>query len=153
MGFNYWAWVGNVLGTTSTTAANGWVYSINSAPTGPVKTMWLSGWTGSEWSTNPDVNLNGATHSYLFKHGNYDYVNGSIVDWTAGYSHALPNSFYLSSAPSYFGASGTHCTYAWPWVTPTGGSQIQTPTGSGCSATDGLPAKARWAAGTPFVQP
>ena len=46
MGFNYWdAWVGNVLGTTSTTAANGWVYSINTTPTGPVKTMWLSGWT------------------------------------------------------------------------------------------------------------
>ena len=39
--------------------------------------------------------LTGATGSYIFRHGDYDYVNGSIADWTSGYSQTLPNSFYL----------------------------------------------------------
>ncbi len=97
--------------------------------------------------------MTGAAGSYIFRHGNYDYVNGSIADWTSGYSHTLPNSFYSSSKPSFFSASGAKCTYPWPWVTPTGSTPVQPPTGTGCAATDGLPAKARWAAGTPFVQP
>ena len=71
-----------------------------------------------------------------------------IADWTSGYTQTLPNSFYLSSAPSFF-STGASCTYAWPWVTPTGSNPIQA---NSCGG-DGLPAKARWVAGTPFVQP
>jgi len=100
-----------------------------------------------------DAMLNGTLASAYHRHGNYDYVNGSIVDWQSGYTRALPSSYYTTSPPSYFGASGTHCTYPWPWVTATAGSVLQSPTGAGCAATDGLPAKARWIAGTPFVQP
>jgi hypothetical protein len=144
----YWhAYVGNVLGTASkTTSGNGWNYSGDFSTK---KHIWMPGWNSD--SSNPtksDPNLTGATGTFLFKHGNYDYVNGSIADWTSGWSHTLPNSFYLKSKPAFFSA-GASCTYTWPWVTPTGGTQLQT---NSCSGS-GLPAKARYDAGTPFVQP
>ena len=147
--YNYWfGFVGNVLGTAKeTTSANGWTYQGDWS----VSRMWMLGWNDGPGGQDP--HLTGAAGSYIFRHGDYDYVNGSIADWTSGYSHTLPNSFYSSAQPSFFGASGTKCTYPWPWVTPTGSIPIQAPSGSGCAATDGLPAKARWVAGTPFAQP
>ena len=142
--YNYWfGFVGNVLGTASeTTSANGWTYQGDWSSS----RIWMIGWNDGNGGEDPY--LGGATASYIFRHGDYDYVNGSIVDWTSGYSHTLPNSFYLSSKPSFFSA-GAACTYPWPWVTPTGTSPIQA---NSCGG-DGLPAKARWHAGTPFVQP
>jgi hypothetical protein len=154
MAFNYWyAFVGNVLGLAgTTTSANGWVYyrCANSGCTQSEvnKTIWESGWTGSEWNYNGDKNIDGTTGAYIFRHGNYDYVTPGIADWTVGFSQALPNSFYLSGRPSFFGP-GASCTYPWPWVTSNGTSQVQT---NSCSGS-GLPAKARYDAGTPFVQP
>jgi hypothetical protein len=100
----------------------------------------------SDGNGGQDSNL--ANGAYIFRHGNYDYVDGSIVDWQSGYSQTLPNSLYLSSTPSFFGP-GTSCTYSWPWVTSTSSSPVQT---NSCGGS-GLPAKARWTAGTPFVQP
>ena len=149
MAYNYWfGFVGNVLGTAKeTTSANGWTYQGDFT----ASHIWMLGW--NEGNGGEDPYLDGATASYIFRHGDYDYVNGSIVDWATGYSHTLPNSFYSSAQPSFFGASGAKCTYPWPWVTPTGSIPIQAPSGSGCTAADGLPAKARWVAGTPFVQP
>lgn len=144
MAFNYWdGYVGNVLGTSSTT---GWTYLCTSIAN---KCIWLSGWTGSEWSNNFDHNLNGVSNTWLFRHGNYDYVHGSVFDFASGTpcgtgvacSHTLPNSFFLASAPAFFSAGSG---YTWPWVTPTGSPVIQ---------TSGNPAQVRWAAGTPFVQP
>ena len=147
--YNYWfGFVGNVLGlATQTTAASGWTYQGDWNG----NRMWMIGWNDGPGGQDP--HLTGAAGSYIFRHGNYDYVNGSIADWTSGYSHTLPNSFYASSKPSFFSASGAKCTYPWPWVTPTGSTPLQAPSGTGCTATDGLPAKARWAAGKPFVQP
>lgn len=155
MAYDYWlAYVANVLGSSGqTTTANGWAYNCASVypNTLPSKCIWLSGWNASGFSYAPDPNLLAtASPQYLFKHGNYDYVNASIADWSAGYSHTLPNSFYLKNqtAPSWWPSPGT-CTYPWPWVTPTGGSPLQA---NSCSGS-GLPAKARFDAGTPFVQP
>jgi hypothetical protein len=147
--YNYWfGFVGNVLGTAKeTTAANGWTYQGDWS----TSRIWMIGWNDNQGGQDP--HLTGATGSYIFRHGDYDYVNGSIVDWTSGYSHTLPNSFYLSGRPSFFGASGAHCAYPWPWVTPTGSTPIQSPSGSGCTAHSALPAKARWDSGKPFVQP
>jgi hypothetical protein len=150
MAFDYWyAFVGNVLGTSGqTTAANGWIYKC--APPASSQTnkcIWMSGWVGSEWPA-PDPNLATAANPYIFRHGDYDYVNASILDWTTGYSQTLPNSFYVSAAPAFF-SSGANCTYSWPWVTPTGSKQVQT---NSCGGS-GLPAKARYDAGTPFAQP
>ena len=155
MAYNYWfGFVGNVLGTAmETTSANKWTYQGDWSSSRIWMVGWNAGLPGATGQGGEDPYVDGATASYIFRHGDYDYVNGSIADWTSGYSHTLPNSFYLSSQPSFFGASGTHCTYPWPWVTPTGSSPIQSPSGSGCASTDALPAKARYDAGTPFVQP
>jgi hypothetical protein len=149
MAYNYWfGFVGNVLGTAGeTTSANGWTYQGDFT----ASRIWMLGW--NEGNGGEDPYLDGKTASYIFRHGNYDYVNGSIADWTSGYSQTLPNSFYASGQPSFFGASGTNCTYPWPWVTPTGSTPIQSPIGTGCAADTALPAKARYDAGKPFVQP
>ncbi len=144
MAYNYWfAFVGNVLGLAGvTTTANGWTYEGDWSG----HRIFMSGWNGGVGGQDPY--LNGVKGSYIFKSGNYDYVNGSIADWTSSYSHTLPNSFYLASAPTFFN-SGATCTYSWPWVTPTGSTQVQT---NSCGGS-GLPAKARYEAGTPFKQP
>ena len=108
--------------------------------------MFMLGWNDGPGGQDPY--LNAANGSYIFRHGDYDYVNGKIANWTSGYSQTLPNSFYLSANPTFFSA-GASCTYPWPWVTPTGSSQIQS---NSCKGP-GLPAKARYDAGTPFKQP
>jgi hypothetical protein len=144
---DYWfAYVGNVLGTSgTTTTANGWAYSGDSSN----EHIWISGWNSDANNpTKSDPNLIASSGAFIFRHGNYDYVDNAIVDWTAGYSETLPNSFYLPSAPPFFSA-GASCTYPWPWVTSTGASQIET---NSCNGS-GLPAKARYDAGTPFTEP
>jgi hypothetical protein len=159
--FNYWyGYVGNVLGLSGvTTTGGGWVYQCAFVGGGTSigqgnKCIWMSGWVGGEWPGGDSNLLASASPAYIFRHGDYDYVTPGIADWATGYSHTLPNSFYLSAEPSYFSTVGTTgCIYPWPWVTPTGSSQIQSPTGTGCTADSGLPAKARFDAGTPFVQP
>jgi hypothetical protein len=143
MAFHYWyAFVGNVLGTSGlTTSANGWTYSGD----WNANRIWMVGWynfgTGGQ-----DSNL--VKFTYMFRNGNYDYLDNSIVDWTSGYTQSPPNSLYLSSAPSFFGP-GASCTYTWPWVSSTSSPPVLT---NSCGGP-GLPAKARWAAATPFVQP
>lgn len=148
MAWEYWnAYVGNVLGWSGVTiSTNSWVYSASDWAGGQKGAIWLLGWNSIQ-NTKTDPNLAGAS-PWLFRHGDYDYFNNSIVDWTAGYSHSLPNSFYASSRPAYFNG-GVSCTYTWPWITPTAGSPVQS---NSCSGS-GLPAKARFDAGTPFVQP
>jgi hypothetical protein len=70
----------------------------------------------------------------LHRHGNWDRVTNGIV-WDGGFSsHSIPNSLFLSSKPSFFGAN------AWPWVDPSSAS-IATPTAT-------LPAKYRYDQGT-----
>lgn len=147
MALNYWyAYAGNVLGLSGvTTTGNGWAYSGTDG-----KDIWNSGWVGSEFP-GPDTRLSaGVSPNWLFKAQNYDYVTNSL-DSTSGYTATLPDSFFLTGVPSFF--TGTNCTYPWPWVTPTSATKLQQPTGASCTATSGLPAKARFDAGTPFVQP
>lgn len=149
MEHNYWfAYVGNVLGELGVTdTEHGWQYQQSGLNS---KRIWMMGWIGGGGGNDFDHNLDVANpHSYFFRHGNYDYFNRAIVDWHADYSQALPDSLYVANKPIYF--AGAHCQYAWPWITPTGSDPIQTPTG--CVSSDGLPAKARFDAGTPFAQP
>jgi hypothetical protein len=142
--YNYWfAFVGNTLGLASqTTATNGWTYQGDWSS----NRIFMVGWNAGPGGQDPY--MNGIQGSYIFRNGNYDYVNASIAEWTSGSPHTLPNSFYLSSAPSFFG-SGAACAYSWPWVTPTGAVPVQA---NSCGGS-GLPAKARYEAGTPFKQP
>jgi hypothetical protein len=144
MGYNYWfAYVGNVLGTSGeTTAAHGWTYSGDFT----ASRIFMLGWGAGNGGQDPY--LDGQSGSYILINGNYDYLNDAVT-WQ-GSPVTLPNSFYLSSEPAFFAAGSG---YAWPWVTPTGSVQIQNGP-SGCGGTcSGLPAQARWQAGTPFVQP
>jgi FG-GAP-like repeat/FG-GAP repeat len=159
MSFNYWlAYVANVGGLAGvSTTANGWVYFRcangvcgNGSETIPGNTIYMAGWSNPDWKY-ADANLDGTNGApFFFRNGNFDYVTNGIPSTenpTPGYSGAFPNSMYLSSPPSYF--NGTSCTYPWPWVTPTSSPYIQT---NRCGGS-GLPALARWNAGTPFVQP
>ena len=144
--YTYWeTFVGNVLGYPGySTSVNGWQYSVGGGPS-----VFSLGWMSNANDIDPkagfDTNGQGGTTE---AHGNYDYLNNAVT-WDSNYSdHTLPNSFFLSSAPSFFSA-GASCTYPWPWVTPTATSPVQT---NSCNGS-GLPAKARYDAGKPFTQP
>jgi hypothetical protein len=143
------AFVGNVLGKSGvTTAGNGWAQFRSNFQAGYA--INLLGWNNVTASVT-DPNLDGTVSPrFIWLDGNYDYLSNSVT-WVSG-AHTLPNSLYLpssgASAPSFFGP-GASCTYPWPWVTPTSGTQIQS---NSCSGS-GLPAKARFDAGTYFVQP
>ena len=154
---NYWhSYIGNVVGTPG--YMHGWVYENN---TQGANAIWNPGYNVNSTHEDPEVwsQQTGASACVtasgdqcpLIRYGNYDYVTNSIADPSSPVG-TIPNSFFLSSAPAFFGA-GASCTYPWPWVTPTGSSQIQKPTGTGCTANSALPAKARFDAGTPFKQP
>lgn len=146
MAFNYWySFVGNVLGTAGqSTTANGWVYRCQNNPGD--QCIFMSGWTGSEWP-GPDPHLAASSNNFILIDGNYDYVNAAVTWASSDTQHLLPNSLYIPTKPAFFSAGS--CTYPWPWVTPTGTSQLQK---NSCGGS-GLPALARWNAGTPFVQP
>jgi hypothetical protein len=73
------------------------------------------------------------------RHGNFDYVTNSVVWDPAISDRTLPVSLYLAQKPAFFNAGRG---YTWPWVDPTGATKLYT-----------LPARARYEAGTPFVQP
>lgn len=150
---DYWhAYVSNVIGSSQTTTGNGWVYGPTTFFVG--KSMWMSGWQpDASHVTIVDPNLTTNSPLFLFKNGNYDFVNASIVDNASGFAHTFPNSMFLSSAPAFFSA-GASCTYPYPWVTPTAGSPVQAASGAGsCNTYSALPAKARMDAATPMVQP
>lgn len=151
MAFNYWyAYTGNVMGFSGmqSCAGGSYVYGGNSAGATANRAIWHTGWTGSEWGTNPDANLDGVSGTFIFRNSNFDFVNSSIVDAAAGFSHTIPNSFYLARGPDYFGP-GASCFYPWPWVTADLSIQIHPNTCAG----SGLPAKARADSGKYFVQP
>ena len=146
MGYTYWmAFIGNVLGASDlTTGTNGWVLNGNnhSDHTGSI---WFLG-----WNEQPPYTYDPNSTTYTFRNGNYDYYSKSVAWDTGTLNHNLPNSLYLSSAPSFFSAGHG---YPWPWVTPTASKPLQSGP-SGCSGVcSGLPAKARYDAGTPFTQP
>ena len=146
MAYNYWfAFIGNVLGVEGqTTKANGWSYEGDWSGS----RMFMLGWNTGNGGQDPY--LNGTKGAYIFRHGNYDYVNASVTWDSATTDHTLPTSYYLSSAPAFFAAGSG---YPWPWVTPTDAKPIQSGP-AGCSGTcSALPAKARYEAGTPFTQP
>lgn len=148
---NYWhAYLGNVMGTASkTTTGNSWSSSGSFATN---KVLWAPGWqSDSSQPSVVDPNLNNGLNTFLFRNCNYDYVSASQADCATGYSHTFPNSLYLPSSgaspPSWWPSGST--TYPFPWIDASSGTPIK----SNSIGGSGLPAKARWDAGTPFVQP
>jgi hypothetical protein len=173
--FTYWqSFVNNVIGDTrASTAANlthpglgGWNYQCfgtTGSPVadycdahGPPLTNQGAVWLFSEYM-DPNLIATPPTVPHYFRHGNWDTVNKTIVDWQPGFSHTMPNALFTDTTPSWW-PSG----YTYPWVN----AQASNPSGviaSGPTTTNcttnvggpcsGLPAKARWDNGTPFVQP
>ncbi len=126
MAYSYWkSFVGNVLGAAE--RMNGWVHE---APFGGKPGIWMLGW---------DKPTDGKVAATTLRHGNFDYLTNT-VNWDPSVtSRTLPNSLYLSRRPAFFnGGSG----YTWPSVDPVEATKLHT-----------LPAKARYDAGTPFMQP
>jgi hypothetical protein len=141
--YAYWfSFIGNVLGTPR--HMSGWVYNgIGGTNAFPPTAIWMLGWMDiSPQGYDPKV------ASTTIQDGNYDYVNNAVIWAPNDTSQILPNSLYLTSEPSFF-TVGASCTYPWPWVTPNGSTPIKT---NSCGGS-GLPAKARYDAGTPFSQP
>lgn len=147
MAFNYrYAFVDNVFGQSGMQSCSGGAFVYGAGATQFNRSIWHTGWTGGEWGTNPDPNLNGVNGTpFIFRNGNFDYVNSAIVDNASGFAHAFPNSLYYSSQPAYFTTGG--CAYTWPWIDSTSGTPVKS---NSCSGP-GLPAKARYDAGQPFV--
>jgi hypothetical protein len=79
--------------------------------------------------------------------GNYDYYRNQVTWASNDTAHTLPNSLFLPGTPTFF---NTGSGYTWPWVDPIGSTKTYTSCSGTCS---GLPAKARYDAGTPFTQP
>jgi putative Ig domain-containing protein len=119
---HYHAYVGNVLkgGTVYQTTPT----SRSGTPIFQLGNFW--GGMSGNWD-------NGYALAHIYRDGNWDSVSKSVV-W-ATTARAIPNSFYLTGKPSFFGAN------AWPWVDPIAGT------------TSTLPAKARYDAGTPNTVP
>ena len=88
---------------------------------------WNNDLTSGNWLmyslTYPDAKVKNT----LLRHGNYDYFNDAVVWDPAISSHAIPNSLFYSSKPSYFGA------LQWPPIGPDVFGLVTS-----------IPAKARW---------
>ena len=131
--YTYWmSFIGNVLGTPG--AMTGWTLE----PTGPggmlKPAIWLLGWDDKQ-----GLPYDATVAPRTLRHGNFDYLTGS-VGWDPEIADRdLPPSLYLKGKPAFFNKGKG---YTWPWVDPVGPKKLFV-----------LPAKARFDAGTPFKQP
>jgi hypothetical protein len=137
--------VGNVLGD------DGQVLLDNPYPTQgcfpPAETAFVEFLdTTTEWNNNGSLNdvpvwQVGAYQATVNSTGNWSFVDTTIKtqtlngnwDWMTGAQHwygtglagatpvTIPNSFYLTSKPAFFGS------YQWPWVNPTTGTTYTLP--------------------------
>ena len=141
-GLEYGAWwhsfIGNVMGTEG--RMSGWGYEDPGTAPGPNpwqdgRFIWRLGYDPAHWEQVADPMVQGS----VLRHGNFDYVSSS-VHWDPSTSErSIPASLYLTHRPTVFDSGRG---YVWPWVDATGATKLAT-----------LPAKARYDAGTPFVQP
>lgn len=129
---NYYNVVGNVLGDSSfpTNSTGAYDTEVNAYPQSQLiyrlgfPNIGNSGYTGTRAATTPpaylpadvfpggyqqlDLNIKNT----IIRHGNYDYFTKTLI-WDPNISdHSIPNSYYLTSKPSYFGS------LAWPPIDP-----------------------------------
>jgi hypothetical protein len=141
-GLEYGAWwhsfVGNVMGNSGT--MGGWLYEDpGNAPGNSAwqngRFIWRLGYDPGHWAQAADP----LVQSTALRHGNFDFLTSS-VKWDPRIpDHTMPPSLYLTRKPPFFSAGRG---YTWPWVNASGPTPVAT-----------LPARARYDAGTPFVQP
>ena len=140
--YAYWmSFIGNVLGTPG--QMTGWTYdAISGTNNIPTRAIWMLGWVDiTPQGYDPNV---AAT---AIRDGNYDYGTNKVAWAASDTAHTLPNSLYLTAAAGLlrrrqqiYLAVGQSDRIA----------QVLTGCAGKCS---GLPAKARYDAGTPFTQP
>jgi hypothetical protein len=146
---SYWfSFIGNILGTPGcTTAANS--FPLNNQYGGAYNSdgVFLLGWYNAGTSiddpiaetiypnTPPTISCPSSvtcavpsancttygSNCTTILDGNFDTVHNAQVWASNDTAHTLPNSFYLTSAPSFF--SG----YTWPWVNPFTGTTYTLP--------------------------
>jgi len=124
-----YSFVGNVLGTAgqSPIPYGGFAYEdLYPWEDDPIG-LWRLGYTPINWDAPPEARVVNTVH----RHGNFDYATNT-VRWATGFDQTLPNSFYLTGRPAFFGS------LTWPWVNSTAAPRVHT-----------LPARARYDAGTP----
>jgi len=97
--------VGNVFGMSGW--STGTVLSNGSCPSGGTKTALRFGCSGQ-----PGSYADAASYSTAIVHGNYDYITDGVASW-ADPDHALPDSLYYSSVPSWWGTETP-----WPAIGP-----------------------------------
>ncbi len=132
MAGNWWmSAVANVIGYSGMPGAA--VYE-STAPPWP-DSIWKLGYDPGNWNATGDPKV----ISTVIRHGNFDYLTNKVAWDPSIPNHTLPPSLYLTGKPAFFNAGRG---YTWPWVEPTSATPVLT-----------LPAKARYDAGTPFVQP
>jgi len=134
---NYYNVVGNVLGDSSFSTTSGvGTYSTETSSYPEMQLIYQLGFpnmgnTGYTTVRNPttppsylpnegyiassgayqQLDLN--VKNTLIRHGNYDYYNHALL-WDSNISdHNIPNSYYLTAKPSWFG------NLAWPPISPT----------------------------------
>jgi hypothetical protein len=125
----FMSFIGNVMGLPG--QMSGWVYESGDLDT---PSIYKLGWDGQ-----PPYPVDAQVTATAVRHGNFDYVTNTVKWEPSVQEHSLPSSLYLTHKPAFFDAGKG---YTWPWVDPLGTTKLYT-----------LPAKARFEAGTPFVQP
>jgi len=101
----YHNFIGNILGYSGMT---GYVYDAGNN-CGLNKVIWRWGCIDQDGSNTGRSNTPKNT---ALVHGNFDYVTNSVI-WNSSISdHNLPNSYYLSSKPAFFGS------LPWPSIGP-----------------------------------
>ena len=126
------SFVGNVLGAQG--QMGGFVFDGVGRGAMGTPSVWLLGWDDASPQPYDPV-----TATTTLRHGNFDYLTNQVAWDPTILDHTLPASLYLPGRPAFFDAGSG---YTWPWVDPAGTTKLYT-----------LPAKARYDAGTPFVQP
>jgi hypothetical protein len=122
---HYYNIVGNILGRSGGIETIYEKDGTQALDAGRDKVVYVLGYRGGG-DYNP-ANSDAKVKATLLRHGNYDYVTNRTV-WDAGIPDlVLPNSYYLSSKPSFFGSC------AWPPIGPDLSPMVKT-----------LPAKARY---------
>ena len=124
------SFLGNVLGNKG--AMGGYVYETEFIK--GVPGIWMLGWDPIE-----PYAIDQRVVAETIRHGNFDFLTGTVRFDPAIADHNLPVSLYLTAKPKFFDSGRG---YVWPWVDPSAPEKLHE-----------LPAKVRYDAGTPFVQP
>lgn len=98
---NYYSVVGNILGITGKWGNPNWSnYTLRNSS--------CNGNPIYAYGCNSNGQYSSKAGSSSINHGNYDYKTQGVAYWEGGADHALKNSMYYKSKPSFFG------DLAWP---------------------------------------